>query len=98
MADLFIKGVLKMSEQVYCPNCRQLCEKNGNILICTNCDATYKITKTGAAKVVKLGEVEELKCRVTALEALLAPEDAAAAAPDETEDEEEELEGDILPP
>ena len=90
-----------MAEKVQCPNCLGDAEKEGKLIICLTCDAVFEIKKTGAAKVVKLGELEELKGRVDALEALLAPEpeldeqslaEAEAAAAGESEDED-----DIIP-
>jgi len=86
--------------EIQCPNCREPAEKSGNTIICPACDATYKITKTGAANVVQLGRVEKLENRIGALEALLNPEPnpeqedlhAEEIAEDETDDD------DILPP
>jgi len=84
-----------MAEKVQCPNCLEPAEKSGNTIICAACDATYKITKTGAATVAQLGRVEKLEKRVDSLEKLLSPEPADDTEPAvESNDDDEE---DILP-
>ena len=84
-------------EHVWCPNCRQICEKNGNVLVCTVCDATYKITKTGGAKVAEMGWKKKIEKRVGDIETLLAPEPEEVAAA-EADAAAEQPEDDILPP
>ena len=85
-----------MADKVQCPNCLGEAEKTGNKITCLACDAILEIKKTGSAKVVKIGELEELKGRVGALEALLAPD----PEPEKSSfvDDVEEQEDDILPP
>lgn len=83
-----------MAEKVQCPNCLEPAEKSGNKITCVTCDAVFEIKRTGAANVVKLGEVEALKGRVSAIEALLAPEPEPTPADVE---EPEETEEPILP-
>jgi len=73
-----------MSDKIQCPNCQSEAERSGNKIICVACDATFELKKTGAAHVVKLGQVEALEGRVGALEALLNPK------PNGEEPEEEE--------
>lgn len=85
-----------MADKVQCPNCLGDAEKNGNKITCVSCDAVFEIKKTGAASVVKLGEVEELKGRVSALEALLNPEKELGSL-DDPDGDAEEQEDDILP-
>ena len=76
-----------MPEKIQCPNCLGDAEKTGDKIICVACDATFKITRTGAAAVVKIGQVEALEGRVKALEARLAPpEDPGVPAPVAEED------------
>jgi len=48
----------------YCPNCQKPAIREGNEIICTRCDATFKITKTGAAHVAKIGRLEDLEQRM----------------------------------
>ena len=78
-----------MSDKVQCPNCQSEAERSGNKIICVACDATFEIKKTGAAHVVKLGQVEALEGRVGALEALLNPKPEGEEP--ETEEEEDIL-------
>jgi len=78
-----------MPEKVQCPNCLGDAEKTGDKIICVTCDATFKITRTGAAAVVKIGQVEALEGRVKALEARLTPpEDSGVPAPVAEEEED----------
>jgi len=74
----------------YCPNCNSEAERSGNKITCVACDATFEIKKTGAAHVVKLGQVESLEGRVSAIEALLNPK-PEGEEPEETEEEEDIL-------
>lgn len=76
-----------MADKVQCPNCLGEAEKSGNKITCIACDAIFEIRKTGAAKVVKLGELEELKGRVDALEALLNTEPEPGTEPEPEEEE-----------
>lgn len=82
-----------MSEKVQCPNCLGEAEKTGNKITCLACDAIFEIKRTGAASVVKIGELEELKDRVSQLEAQLAPklenDDDPAAANNDVDDDDE---------
>jgi len=79
-----------MSDKIQCPNCQSEAERSGNKIICVACDATFEIKKTGAAHVVKLGQVESLEGRVSAIEALLNPK-PEGEEPEETEEEEDIL-------
>ena len=82
----------------YCPNCSGQAIREGDYIICTTCDAKFKITKTGSATVVKLGEFEQLKSRVGALESLLTPEpEPEPAKLIDTDGDAEEAEEPILP-
>ena len=85
-----------MAEKVQCPNCLGDAEKTGNKITCVTCDAIFEIRKTGAASVVQVGKVEELECRIGALEALFAPEPEPEPANKE-QDENGDDEEDILP-
>jgi len=67
---------------VLCPSCQQPAIREGNDIICENCDATFKITKTGGAKVKKLGEIEEIKNRLDLIEARFPGQE-----PEEDQDE-----------
>ena len=78
-----------MSDKVQCPNCQSEAERSGNKITCVACDATFELKKTGAAHVVKLGQVEALEGRVGALEALLNPKPEGEEP--ETEEEEDIL-------
>ena len=77
-----------MPEKVQCPNCLGEAEKTGDKIICVTCDATFKITRTGAAAVVKIGQVEALEGRVKALEARLTlTQPAEPGEPDPAEED-----------
>jgi len=77
-----------MPEKVQCPNCLGDAEKTGDKIICVTCDATFKITRTGAAAVVKIGQVEALEGRVKALETRLTmTQPAEPGEPDPAEED-----------
>jgi len=82
-----------MSEEkpkaAFCPNCQQPAIREGNEVICLKCDATFKITKTGGAKVKKIGEIEEIKNRLAALEAKDLEQ-----KPDQSEDDQSDQDKD----
>ena len=52
----------------FCPNCGKPAEKIGNKLTCIECDAAFKITQDGTAKVEKTGVIQDLTDRVETLE------------------------------
>lgn len=80
-----------MPEKIQCPNCLGEAEKTGDKIICVTCDATFKITRTGAAAVVKIGQVEALEGRVKALEAKLSPPADPTPGKPAPEDVEEDI-------
>jgi hypothetical protein len=82
-----------MPEKIQCPNCLGDAEKTGDKIICVTCDATFKILRTGAAAVVKIGQVEALEARVKEIEDRISGR--ANLDPDPKENEEQE-EQDIL--
>ena len=61
-----------MTEQketaVECPFCKKPAILIGNKITCENCDAVYRLTREGEAKLDKLGPIEKLEQRVSALE------------------------------
>lgn len=57
----------------YCPNCSGLATRDGNEITCENCDATFTIKRTGAAKVKTLGRLENLEAQVLELQERIAP-------------------------
>lgn len=84
-----------MPEKVQCPNCLGEAEKTGDKITCLTCDATFKLLRTGAATVVKIGQVEALEGRVTALEAKMWQPNELDPTPGEKPEPAEEEE-DIL--
>ena len=52
----------------FCPNCQSPAVRSGDEITCERCDATYKITKTGAAKVRQTGRLESIEQRLGILE------------------------------
>lgn len=78
-----------------CPYCSKpaIFDERKNIIICEHCDAEYKVTKRGGAKVKKTGLFDDHENRLQALEQRSPI--AAAAEPsdngelDDTEDPKE---------
>ena len=58
-------------KKVSCPNCLGPAIKEGNKIICETCDAEFTFTKTGGAKVTKLGPIEDHEQRIKKLESLI---------------------------
>lgn len=85
-----------MAEKAPCPNCLELAEKTGNKIVCEACDATFTVTKTGPAKVDKLGWKEGIEERVKRAEdqiaELLGGDDPEPEGQEETEPEEDQEE------
>jgi len=77
-------------QAAFCPNCQQPAIREGNEITCEHCDATFKITKTGGAKVKKLGEIEEIKNRLDRLEAQQAVQEPENDQGDKDQDENSE--------
>ena len=63
----------KEATLIVCPNCGLSAQKEGNKVTCENCDAIYTITKTGSARVKKLGPIEDHENRIAKIEAALFP-------------------------
>lgn len=80
----------------YCPNCAEEAVREGDRIICTACDAIFKVTKTKGATVKAVGWFEDLEDRVTKLEAAHQPgpipptEPAEPAEPEEPEEPEDD--------
>lgn len=53
---------------VQCPSCQGPAIKEGNEITCEPCDATFTVTKTGAARVKDTGKIEDHEKRITELE------------------------------
>ena len=84
---------------IACPNCGQPAHKEGSKVTCENCDAIYSITKTGSAKVKKLGPIEDHEQRIAKMEAALFPPDEPPPeepAPEEFQETDENDEDQIL--
>jgi len=84
-------------QAAFCPNCQQPAIKQGDQIICEKCDATFKITKTGAAKVEQLGRIEkiendiaEIKSQLPGQEPEPGPSDDEPAATSDESDEKDE--------
>jgi len=78
-------------KKVSCPNCTGIAIKEGNVIICETCDATFKITKTGGARVKEIGRLDDVEKRLDRLDALLPGEEPNPA---ELEPDPAELEPD----
>ena len=70
-------------ENPFCPNCGKAAEKNGNKIICAECDAEFLITQDKTARVEKTGVITDLQNRVSALEGNKPAEPEPAADPDD---------------
>lgn len=74
-----------MSEpkKISCPNCSGIAIMEGNVITCESCDATFKLTKTGGAKVKEIGRLDDIEQRLDRLDGLLPGEpDPAELEPD----------------
>lgn len=74
-----------------CPYCQAdaIFDEDKKIIICELCDAEYKVTKEGGAKVKKLGVLDDLQNRVSALEAA-AGKTTADESPEPTDESDNE--------
>ena len=53
---------------ISCPNCDGKAVKEGNKIICDTCDATFTLTRTGAAKVADVGRFQTIEDRLDKIE------------------------------
>lgn len=77
-----------MSTKVICPNCSGEAVLDGNVIACEGCNATYKITKLGEAKVDKLNISE----RLSKIEKQLAEQKKDATIDNDVSDPDEDEE------
>ena len=61
--------------KAFCPNCGETAEREGKEISCANCDCVFTITKTGGAKVQKIGRVESIEHRLDTLESMIGDPD-----------------------
>lgn len=84
-----------MSVKVNCPSCKSVAIKDGNKIICDDCDSTFEIKRTGGAKVVDVGRLDTLEQRVDRhgelLASLLPEPDPAKTEPDPAKKERDLL-------
>lgn len=83
-----------------CPYCQSpaVFDEDKQIIICEKCDAEYKVTKEGGAKVKKIGVLDDLQNRVSALEAAAGRSMAADTEPDTHPDDIDENDEDEIFP
>lgn len=62
-------------KKISCPSCTGIATKEGDNIVCEACDATFKITKTGGARVKDLGRLDDHEKRLDRLETLLPGEE-----------------------
>lgn len=74
------------SKKVFCPNCLGEAIKEGNKIICQVCDATFTFTKTGAAKVEKIGRLDSLEKRVDRIETFIPGQEPDSSDNDDPEE------------
>ena len=75
---------------IACPNCGGPAEKEGNKIVCERCDATFSLTRTGAAKVADVGRFQTIEDRLDKIESNLPgqepePVPPTVQEPDETD-------------
>lgn len=68
-------------KKIVCPNCGARAIKEGNKIVCEDCDATYSFKKTGGAKVLDIGRLESVEKRLDRVESLLPGQDPDPADP-----------------
>ena len=75
--------------KISCPCCSGIAIKDGNKVICENCDATFEITKVGGAKLKEIGRLDSIEERLDRVESLLPGQepDPANLEPDPAENE-----------
>ena len=75
---------------ISCPNCGHPAVKEGNKIVCEKCDATFTLTRTGAAKVADVGRIQTIEDRLDKIESVLPgqepepPQEQQPAESDET--------------
>lgn len=75
------------SKKIVCPNCLGPAIKEGNKIICENCDATFTFTKTSGAKLETIGRLEAVEKRLDRIDSLLPGEEPEVS--EETSDDDE---------
>jgi len=73
---------------IACPNCGGQAVKEGNKIVCEGCDATFSITRTGAAKVADVGRIQAIEDRMDKIESLLPGQEPEPVPPLEQEPSE----------
>ena len=53
-----------------CPSCLGPAVKEGDVIVCEKCDATFTFTKTGGAKVKEIGRIDAVEKRLDRLDLL----------------------------
>ena len=73
-------------EPAFCPNCSKPAVRQGKVIVCEHCDASFRFTKEGP----KLHEIGPLESRVRRLEEKIGfTQDVDRAEPEEEKDEPE---------
>lgn len=82
-----------MPEKAICPNCQQEAIKDGDEIVCEHCDATFKVTRTGGARVRQIGRLNSLEERVARLEMSLPTDEPESEAKsiDQSAEEDDEI-------
>lgn len=84
-------------KKIVCPNCGARAIKEGNKIVCEDCDATYSFKKTGGAKVLDIGRLESIEERLNRVESLL-PGDPDPADPQDPADPADPDDNPVLGP
>lgn len=73
--------------KISCPNCSGIAIKDGDVVVCESCDATFKVTKVGGARLKEIGRLDSIEERLDRVESLLPGEepDPANLEPDPAE-------------
>lgn len=90
-----------MSEKTkicFCPNCQSPAIRDGNEIICEECDATYKVEKVDGAKVKSTGRLQQIEERIEKLEkSILEDEDQPEPENQKPNDEGNKDNNEFLP-
>jgi len=74
--------------KIACPNCQADASIEGNKIICEWCDATFSLTRTGAAKVADVGRLQTIEDRLDKIESNLPGQEPEPVPPTEQNPDE----------
>lgn len=86
------------SKKISCPNCSGIAVKDGDVIICESCDATFKVTIVGGARLKEIGRLDAIEERLDRLDSLWPGDepDPARLEPDPAKLEPDPAENSLL--